>query len=285
MIEIESFQQPLAKKYLFLGDGKSTGIIAIGRPADVAFTRPFESHTGLFLEFADLDLTESAVEKFVGRFGTLGLYHEDEPALELGILAGQEVDSIAERVEEWFEEILKIRKIVERYEIVAALAAGDREKLGRLGFEVLGLSAAELARRYQEMSSEFADELDAGLDSVRKHIVESVSFDVESRRFKIVKTPRSLLGGMWLQLLVKVIGSIEHRQCRTCGRWFSITPDTNRSQKIFCSQACKSKDYRDRKKRVLELTGQGMTDDEIADVTGVELKSVVRWVRKEHEDA
>jgi hypothetical protein len=60
--------------------------------------------------------------------------------------------------------------------------------------------------------------------------------------------PSSLLGALWLQLHQAVAGQKEYRQCAVCQGWFEISPKVSRASRRYCSDACRSQAYRDRKK-------------------------------------
>ena len=58
--------------------------------------------------------------------------------------------------------------------------------------------------------------------------------------------PASLLAAMWLQVLEYANGDREHAQCPACRRWFELAPESARRGKVYCSDGCKSRAYRER---------------------------------------
>jgi hypothetical protein len=58
--------------------------------------------------------------------------------------------------------------------------------------------------------------------------------------------PANLLEAMWLQFGHAVESNKSFRKCRECGTWFEVSPKKARSDKVFCSGACKAKAYRTR---------------------------------------
>jgi hypothetical protein len=58
--------------------------------------------------------------------------------------------------------------------------------------------------------------------------------------------PSNLIGAMWLQLAEAVGGHKNYRECKQCGRWFELHPDVARTNRIYCSSACRAKAYRER---------------------------------------
>lgn len=61
--------------------------------------------------------------------------------------------------------------------------------------------------------------------------------------------PSSLLSAMWLQLAHAIAGNKDYRACRECGNWFEVSraEDARTARRMFCSDACKSRDYRRRR--------------------------------------
>ena len=58
---------------------------------------------------------------------------------------------------------------------------------------------------------------------------------------------RTLSGDMWLQLALAVGGDKRFRQCPQDGGWWELHPDIARTNKVYCSDACKQAAYRERK--------------------------------------
>lgn len=92
--------------------------------------------------------------------------------------------------------------------------------------------------------------------------------------------PLSLAGGVWLQLAESMAGNIEQRQCKECGKWFGSAPGLSRKSKTYCSDVCRMKAFRTRKRRAVELAAAGRPAEEIAKETGTPLKTVRGWIEK-----
>jgi hypothetical protein len=58
----------------------------------------------------------------------------------------------------------------------------------------------------------------------------------------------SLISAMYMQLAQAVSGNKKYRQCAWCKSSFEITPRIARTNRMFCSNACKQADYRHRNK-------------------------------------
>ncbi len=63
--------------------------------------------------------------------------------------------------------------------------------------------------------------------------------DVSVRLF-----PDSLIGAMWLQLALAIDKNASYRKCVSCEKWFEISPGSGRPEKIYCSNACRMREYR-----------------------------------------
>ena len=63
--------------------------------------------------------------------------------------------------------------------------------------------------------------------------------------------PSNLLGALWLQLMNGYLGDAKYGQCAICGRPFQVSADSGgrrgRSDRIYCSPACKTRAFREGK--------------------------------------
>ena len=60
--------------------------------------------------------------------------------------------------------------------------------------------------------------------------------------------PKGLIGALWLQAALAVSGGKDFRQCHECQTWFEVATGQGRSDKLYCSTACRMRAYRKRKK-------------------------------------
>lgn len=63
-----------------------------------------------------------------------------------------------------------------------------------------------------------------------------------------VVVPKDLLSAMWLQLALAIEGNHKYRKCAVCKKPFQVGVSERGKPKTFCSDACRSKDYRQKKK-------------------------------------
>jgi hypothetical protein len=85
---------------------------------------------------------------------------------------------------------------------------------------------------------------------------------------------------MWLQFAQAIGGDRKYRACKECGKWFEVsTSDTGfRINRLFCSDACESKDYRDRKARAGALKAEGRSNKDIAKELDTDVETIQKWV-------
>jgi hypothetical protein len=101
--------------------------------------------------------------------------------------------------------------------------------------------------------------------------------DPRTGRWMLRFAPSNLLFLMWLQLVRMLAGERRHERCRACGTWFEAPPKAGK-QKEFCSDLCKFRDYRTRKRRAVELRGKGRTLRQVAAETRTDVETVKKWI-------
>ena len=71
-------------------------------------------------------------------------------------------------------------------------------------------------------------------------------FEENSTRLSLHIEPKTLLGFLWWQFAQAIEGSTKYRNCTTCQIPFRVQSERGNKKK-FCSDACKSKNYRKKK--------------------------------------
>jgi hypothetical protein len=95
--------------------------------------------------------------------------------------------------------------------------------------------------------------------------------------------PENLLGAMWLQFVQAIEGNKEYRPCKECGKWFEVSLDAFRTSRLFCSDACKSKEYRKRKQRAQQMHKEGEAPRKIAKMLETDQDTVKKWLQNQGE--
>ena len=96
--------------------------------------------------------------------------------------------------------------------------------------------------------------------------------------------PSGLGGAIWLQFAEAIRGNVVYRACETCGGTIEVSGTANRSDRRFCSAACRSKAYRGRKERAREMFAAGKTVPEIAAALEAQMGAVEGWVKNTKRD-
>jgi hypothetical protein len=64
---------------------------------------------------------------------------------------------------------------------------------------------------------------------------------------KLCIRPVSLQQALWAQLVLAIDGNLNLRSCVQCRKWFTLEAGRGRSDKEYCSNACRMRAYRKRK--------------------------------------
>lgn len=204
--------------------------------------RPLEgaAGSGLFRTFAGLPHTDDAVAGYATRFGTLGVRLIKAELPDGGLVTG-------EPVEDWQREQMNMAFAVALWD---KLRVHDHE-----GVRALLPDHPVLP----DPAWEQGDPLPAGWAMLGRYLSFSQlrgRGDVDPRLEMRPTKDRPLalqivagtqLGALWLQFAQAVDGDRDYRSCATCGQWFELDPAIARTNRRYCSDACRSKAYRTRK--------------------------------------
>lgn len=205
--------------------------------------RPMQrEHAGLFLELAAVECQDTAaIAAFAGRYGSLGL----EPQTQL--VDGRHV--VGESHLAWAREICRINE---------ALRLRQRRALSRQGRE--------------RLSWLFNVQL--------QHVRARMKIEPDDLPPRLQVVPATLLTAMWLQLALATAGEKRFVQCKFCCRFMEISTEKTgfRMHREFCSNVCKTNDYRRRRRMVLDLAGKGMRLKDIAERAETKASTVRGWI-------
>lgn len=207
-------------------------------------------HAALFREFADLDYrNQPAILGFAERYGLLGVGVQDQSVRFLGDDGEwNQHYAIGEPYLRWAVEICFMRE---------GLRAANRRHSRQSKARLLWLFNRNL-----------------------QHVQGRLAFN-EAEQPTVLLAPLTLISAMWLQLALAVAGEKEFVACKFCRRLFEKSTDQTgfRSHREFCSGACKTKDYRKRKRTALRLAKSGESQSAIAEKTGTDKATVRGWLR------
>ena len=99
-------------------------------------------------------------------------------------------------------------------------------------------------------------------------------------RLGLYIVPEGLIGALWLQFARAVERDAKFRQCPECGTWFEIAPGRGRTDKQFCSTACRTRAYRTRQAEAARLHGEGRSIEDIARELESDPATVRGWIER-----
>jgi len=216
----------------------------------VRFYTPLSHNSGLHRTFARLKPDPSAVITFANRFGLLGVRSaKHSPALDnslVGTGSGIEVEPFSD----WEAESEKLRRALELWDttIIGNCEMFPRGHDGNASCALTGPEPCSCAD-----TKDAREALDALLTDVNQQLetldVESgLVWDASGAGIKMALVPHNLLGAIWADFALAV-GANKHfdryKLCPACGIYFEKHL-LKRKDAIYCSDACKSRAYRNR---------------------------------------
>jgi hypothetical protein len=88
-------------------------------------------------------------------------------------------------------------------------------------------------------------------DYVNRYLKGALSLEIEFDRKRLKFASSLRYGSLGAALVAEAVdfmaGRFEAKQCKICSSWFRIGHEQKRRDRVFCSAACKMRDYRSRK--------------------------------------
>ena len=201
-------------------------------------------YPGLHLTLAGTPPTREDVLEFANEYGQL---------ME-GARTDLDSGQLAESLEMYADHINNLRVAVRLLDVVR----GHRSSKAfvseeRRGFRYRGPSATGLimprssANTPEAAARDFLTSLiDHQLCGLHVTFPPRLIWDPKQSSLKLTYPVRHLAGMLWLQLADAAATGRRFKKCGECGRWFELVTKVS-ERKLFCSQACRSKAYRERK--------------------------------------
>jgi hypothetical protein len=239
---------------------------------------PLKDFPALFRDFAQLRTDDpDAILAFANRYGKLGISSFMEFASPEK--PNSRLVSIIETRQEWRRQILDMSEAVALWDLIRLR---DRDGLSRCilwrqggngehwtydtHHELESGQAPPSGRRRMQFIEPVLDLFKPGdvfmpamflvQRWINEHLAEHVSphllYDLALGAQVLNVVPHDLAGAMWLQLARAIAGNKEYVACKECGRWIEVShrqADRRTKRREFCSDACKSKNYRQKKDR------------------------------------
>jgi hypothetical protein len=279
---------------------------------------PLEDYSGLFKTFSELPLTKEAILKFADKYGSLTednarlVSGARASGMTVSMAQGErymwwrgQIAAMRQAVMLW-DLVQKhdddaraglarhIRWEPDEAGIVALWFVSHRElspwELDNRAAEDPAYVHEEIASkdRYPDLYLQFKtyDVLGPAQlrikQEVEKHLHERLSsrmiFTPGEAGMQWEVVPADLLSAMWLQFARSIHKGSKYRRCEMCDVWFELAPEIARTSRLFCSAACKSRDYRAKQDRARQLYAAKKTFQQIAKELGSDVKAVKRWI-------
>jgi hypothetical protein len=173
----------------------------------------FKVSSSAYLEFAQTPDTPDAIKDFADRYGAL----TPDVGTEPGRVS-------RENIRTWSMYIQDMKKIIELWTM--SMETGDFGKIIR---------------------------------TVQKKLIDPAAFapgvpvqlllkeDPLSGSARLCIRPDSLLHALYSQVLLAIDGNVNLGACVQCRKWFTLDAGQGRSDKQYCSNACRMRAYRKRK--------------------------------------
>lgn len=218
---------------------------------------PTDKDSALFRNFATTNPTPDEVLKFAS-------------------LAGPLWDELNEPFEEWEYEIRTMRFLIELWDAIrsdrragAVLAQFRTAKGCRVKFSSLDTllgyepwSKQRTAIDYFKKSIEptlYTTHHKTPKEAASSYLMQAVNERLwalstpqallcKDGHYRMTMQPRHLLGALWFQFASSISGEKKYRGCVVCDRAIELSPESNRADKRYCSDACRSRAFRRRQK-------------------------------------
>jgi hypothetical protein len=298
--ELSRFVWPVSKKgYSWLNaENGDVYLRDWGYYSDHTHYLPLEV-SGLYRAFAETHMTYVGVWSFVQRYGLLGGFAHH--------MAYDEPFKI------WLREILRMRQAVLLWDAATArdMATLKRyikwdganavwyrhpvSRIPKFARDMPELFETLISRKGSETYWEdpfqsltpgdlikpalfyVQNEVNASLE---RTVVPSLLWDPNHLAMKLRLSPGTLLGCLWLQFADSIDNNTLYRECLHCGTPFAVGPGTARMTKLFCSNACRSKNYRERQAKAQRLHAEGRALGDIARELDTDVDTVRAWIEK-----
>ena len=249
--QYSSHDPPVPRSYWDLIKGRY--LVPVGRyEFETRTFDPFAEHTGLFLTFARLPVTEDAILNFANRYGWLGrrervvqesdLPEDDMSTAELEEIAyswdiAEHSEFSGEGITAWDHEITRMRKAVDLWKELR-----NHEKRTTIDRLAPTKTKQEITAGWRHLEA-LANSSLGSTGGVR------LSWDGDQTEFRFQFQTEGLGKTLWLQFARAIVGKKEYERCKHCHSYFEIGPGAGRKGKAYCTDACKSAAWRSRKEQ------------------------------------
>jgi hypothetical protein len=215
---------------------------------------PIDADSGLFRTFAERVVDATSALAFAREYGLLGRIGRVYPADDGDLREPRW--QVGEPVRVWIAEADRMRRALRLWDAVRQDDLASILRDPHVGGVVEGRSQTlgpprprdddQELRRLGRFTLSFLvnERLDEHLEGIGPQV--AVALVDEGGRLIYRNRPATLLGALWLQLALAINGNKDYRSCPVCGRWWELDPIVNKINKVYCTEACRQKAWRQR---------------------------------------
>ena len=261
----DRFKESKEKPGPVLGPDLDSGAVRMYRPME-------RRHAALFKRFVALDYRDrNALLAFARTYGCLSAIVPTGEApggqsQQVVLPDGSVRNALGEPHLTWAYEICLMRKAMQLTQRPEGVQADIDAAYKRRGMDP------------EHRRTEDAHRLDWLFNVHLQHVQPRMSFR-DRLPPRLSYAPLTLLAAMWWQLALAVVDDKRFEACKFCRNLFEIsTAQTGfRSHREFCSDSCKTQDYRRRKRTALRLLGEGQPVSKVAKQVDTPVETVRTW--------
>jgi hypothetical protein len=261
----DRFKESKEKPGPVLGPDLDSGAVRMYRPME-------RRHAALFQRFVALDYRDgNALLAFARTYGCLSAIVPTGEApggqsQQVVLPDGSVRNALGEPQLTWEYEICLMKKAMQLTQRPEGVQADIDAAYKRRGMDP------------EHRRTEDAHRLDWLFNVHLQHVQPRMSFR-DRLPPRLSYAPLTLLAAMWWQLALAVVDDKRFEACKFCRNLFEIsTAQTGfRSHREFCSDSCKTQDYRRRKRTALRLLGEGQPVSKVAKQVGTPVQTVRSW--------
>lgn len=266
----------------------------------------------LYQSLANCSLKNEGIAEFTSRYGLLGL-----TLTELEEMGPRYSKLYSEQAGDWMVEIVDMRAAIAVWDAMNGI--GDLSELVKR-FDELDEPTARRVTEWNKARTPFgpgdwalvaqcdtdfdvdyriapaprADSREAAAwevvkllanDRLSKHC-SPVLYNRSARSLALTPavktTPKNLLGAIWQQFTRVILGDVEYRTCLACPRQIEISTEGRGKQSnvMFCSDACRTRDHRNKVKEAKSMKADGKTVSQIAKHFETTSDTINNWLTK-----
>ncbi|MBL8795028.1 MAG: hypothetical protein JNM56_14050 [Planctomycetia bacterium] len=279
---------------------------------DSFLNRRYDAHQvprSLFRTFTDVPTTEEGILAFANEYGGLGVAEPFQPKVSDVTVVGEPLQG--EPFARWQQEIVTMRQLTALWDLCQKK---DLEGLARHirwtddhgprtvryshscgepdEGEVAGTSSDEVVLASPSHHPEWLVQWSPGdvmlpalfylADEINQHLHfregMRMMWNPTQKQLALRLPVGTLRDLLWAQFAEAIVSERSFRKCRTCGTWFELMPGLARTNRLFCSEGCRSKLYRTRQEEARRLHGEGKSVKEIAQHLESDVRTIKGWV-------